>query len=82
LPISILNLQVHGPPKLLWAPGRHPGCTPLSWGLTGTSSDCDKTLQEKGTSGNTLHLGSDRIQQIVLDKTTVQLDLVNFMLCC
>jgi len=49
---------------------------------TGTSGDCDKTWRDKGTREYTLHLGSDRLRQIVHGKTTVQLDLVNFMLCC
>jgi len=33
LPISILNFEVDGPPRLSWAPVRRTGCTPLLWGL-------------------------------------------------
>jgi len=28
-----LNFEVHGPPRLLWDPGRRPGCNPLLRGL-------------------------------------------------
>jgi len=31
--ISFFNFEVHGPPRPLRAPGRRPGCSPLSWGL-------------------------------------------------
>jgi len=34
LPFSIFNIEVHGAPRLLWAPERRIGCTPLSWGLS------------------------------------------------
>jgi len=34
LPISVLNTEVHGPPRLLWAPEWRIGCTALSWGLS------------------------------------------------
>ena len=33
MPISYFYFGVNGPTRLLWAPGRRPGCTPLSWGL-------------------------------------------------
>jgi len=32
LSLLILNVEIHAPPKLSWAPVRRTGCTPLSWG--------------------------------------------------
>jgi len=36
--IFILNIEVHGPPRLLWTPERRIGCNPLSWSLSRNSA--------------------------------------------